>query len=269
MELTLSLAQIDIQTGKPDENLDNVTHWIREASAVGSDLILLPELWSTGYDLQNWKRHASILGEGIFTQLSQLARQHHIWIGGSNLEARQGAAYNTFTLFNPAGELMACYRKIHLFRLMDEDRWLAAGNQPVLIELPWGRTGLAICYDLRFPEIFRSYAVKGASLVLICAEWPAPRISHWQTLLRARAIENQVFVAAVNRVGQTENDQFGGHSAVVGPWGEETAVSSDQETLLVTEIDLAEVEKVRERIPVMKDRRPDIYGDPGDVSRDG
>jgi len=144
---------------------------------------------------------------------------------------------------------------------MQEDRYLAAGDQPALCEgTPWGTTALAICYDLRFPELFRTYALAGARLVLLPAQWPAPRNDHWRTLLRARAIENQCVVAGCNRVGADHNNFFGGASAVIGPWGELLVEGSDRAALLVAEVNFDAVEEARRRIPILSDRRPECYG---------
>lgn len=257
--LTLSLGQIDIQLGDVTRNWEQVRAWTTEAARRGSGLVLFPELWSTGYDLENWTKHAAPLGAGLFAELSALAREHRIALGGSILEAQDGRAYNTFALFAPDGELLSTYRKVHLFRLMAEDQWLAPGQALQLAETPWGQTGLGICYDLRFPEMFRRYALNGARLILLPAEWPARRHYHWQTLLRARAIENQLFVAACNRVGESKGEVFGGGSAVIDPWGEVLVEGGNQACLLTTEIDLAKVAEIRQRIPVFQDRRPEIY----------
>jgi omega-amidase len=172
---------------------------------------------------------------------------------------RQGRAYNAFALYDAAGSLLATYRKVHLFRLMDDEKWLAPGDRVELVETDWGLTGLGICYDLRFPELFRAYALRGARLVLLPAEWPSRRAAHWHTLLRARAIENQMFVAACNRVGESKGEHFGGGSAIIDPWGEAVIEAGSAETLLTAEIDLAQADAVRQRIPVFEDRRPDVY----------
>jgi omega-amidase len=259
MSLTLSLGQMHVELGQPEINYQRVRDWTAEAARRGSGLVLFPELWSTGYDLENWQRHADPLGQGMFERLSALARQHRIAIGGSVLEARDGKAWNSFALFDAEGRLAAAYRKTHLFRLMDEDKWLAPGERLELVEADWGLTGLGICYDLRFPEMFRRYALGGARLVLVPAEWPSRRAGHWQTLLRARAIENQMFVAGCNRVGESKGEHFGGGSAVIDPWGQAVIEAGGAETLLTTQIDLDEVESVRKRIPVFEDRRPEIY----------
>jgi omega-amidase len=128
------------------------------------------------------------------------------------------------------------------------------------VPAPWGQTGLAICYDLRFPELFRRYAVGGACGLALSAEWPSRRAAHWQTLLRARAIENQCFVFGANCVGPVFNEQFGGCSAAVSPWGEVLVEgSSSSEELLITEIDTEALEQARSFLPVFQDRRPDLY----------
>ena len=162
-------------------------------------------------------------------------------------------------LFNPRGESAGLYRKIHLFGVMDEDQYLAAGHHLTTAETPWGLTSLAICYDLRFPELFRSYALQGAQLVLLPAEWPHPRLVHWQTLLRARAIENQLYMIAVNRVGSDGKHDYFGRSAIIGPWGDTIIEGGEQELLMTATIETEAVATIREKIPVFKDRRPELY----------
>ncbi len=263
--LTITLAQMDCRLGQSAANFARAETMIAEAASRGSDLVVLPELWSTAYDLEHAADHAAPLahapGEaGWFGRLATLARQHGVWLTGSLLEANaDGRFYNCMALYSPTGELAAVYRKIHLFRLMEEEVFLAPGQQPTLVDLPWGKTGLAICYDLRFPELFRGYALHGARLMLLPAEWPHPRREHWRTLLRARAIENQCFVAACNRVGSSKGAAFFGASAVIGPWGETLGEADESETLLTVTVDLAEADAARQKIPVFADRRPDLY----------
>jgi len=266
--ITLSLAQMHIELGNSEANFEQAAHWISEATGRGSDLVLLPELWSTGYDLENWENHATSIGEGLFPRIAALAREYQLSVGGSLLEAQGGRAYNTFVLYDRNGNLAGKYRKIHLFRLMDEHHWLVPGEdlgtgqftpKPDSQEAAPVQAGMGICYDLRFPELWRGYALSGISLALLPAEWPAARIDHWRTLLRARAIENQMFMAATNNVGVTKNETFGGHSAVIDPWGESLVEGADQAALLTAEIDLQKANEARNRIPVFEDRRPEIY----------
>ncbi len=260
MKLTISMGQFDVRLGEPERNLNCVRAWVDEAARRGSDLVICPELWDTGYALDRAAELGSPLGAGRFEQVAQIARQHHIHIAGSMLETVPGAVYNTLAWFGPEGDTLGVYRKLHLFRLMNEERYLTPGGAPLLLDLPWGKTALAICYDLRFPELFRGYALAGAVLAIIPAEWPHPRMAHWQTLLCARAIENQMVVAGCNRVGTDPGaTTFGGRSAIFDAWGEPLVEAGEQETLLTAEVDLASVEQVRQKIPVFDDRRPDIY----------
>jgi len=260
MKLKISLAQLAFQFGDVDANINQVVGWIQKASENGSDLILLPELWASGYDLENWARYATPINNGVFLLLSDLATQYKITIGSSLLEAWSGRAYNTFVLHGYDGEIWGIYRKIHRFRLLHEEQWLGAGDSLVLAKTPWGLVGLSTCYDLRFPEMFRSYAVSGARLTLNVAEWPERRVEHWSKLLQARAIENQMFLAGVNKVGESQGVKLGGRSSVVDPWGNPLVEGDDSETLLTIEINLQESDKARRYIPVLRDRRPDIYG---------
>lgn len=260
--LTISLVQLAFEFGQPEANFDRARLQVAEAAALGSDLVLLPELWASGYDLANWGKYATPLDVGLFECLSRLARERNICIGSSLLEARDGQAYNTFVLYGKDGDTLGLYRKVHRFRLLQEEKWLGAGSELVLAETPWGRFGLATCYDLRFPEMFRPYAMGGARMTLIVAEWPERRVSHWNKLLQARAIENQMFVAGVNKVGISQGVKLGGGSAVIDPWGEPLVAGEDEEVLLTARIDLKEADKARSHIPVIQDRRPDVYVKP-------
>jgi omega-amidase len=259
MRITISLAQMDVQLGQVERNLARARELVAGARRRGSDIVLLPELWAAGYDLENAAQYATPTDQGLFAATADLAREHSIYIVGSLLAARGGSITNTAVFFGPTGEPLGEYSKIHLFRLMEEERYLVAGDRAPLFDLPWGRSALAICYDLRFPELFRTYALGGAVIVFLVAEWPHPRLAHWRTLLRARAIENQGFVVACNRVGKSKRQRFLGHSAVIDPWGELVVEGGEVEALLTAEVDLAQVGEVRARIPVFADRRGELY----------
>lgn len=260
MQLKISLGQMDIKFGDPAANFATATRMTEEARRRGSDLILFPELWSTAYDLTHASRYASPLTGGIFADLSALARRTGIFLLGSTLSLTGENKFgNTLTVFAPDGRLLADYSKIHLFRLMDEHLHLSAGGKPVTVNLPFGRAGLAICYDLRFPELFRGYALAGAEMVFLPSEWPHPRLGHWQTLVSARAIENQMFVFACNRVGRDPSNEFFGHSMAVDPWGEVLVEGGEGEELITLTVDLSKVEETRRKIPILQDRRADVY----------
>jgi predicted amidohydrolase len=252
---------MDVTLGDPERNLARVVALTAEAARRDSAVVVFPELWSTGYDLENAGRHATHTDAGMFAAMADLARQHHLALVGSCLSLLGPEKYgNTAVYVSPDGEVTAAYSKMHLFRLMDEDQFLTAGDRPVLVETGGGPAGLAICYDLRFPELFRRYALDGAGLVFLPAEWPHPRRSHWRTLVRARAIENQLFMVACNRVGTSQETAFCGHSLIVDPWGETVIEGGEEEMLLTATIDTGRVATIRQKIPVFQDRRPGRYG---------
>jgi len=259
MQLHVAPAQMDIHLGEPSANLATVRQLATTAAAQGADLLVLPELWSTGYDLTRATELADAPGSGIYTEIANLARTRQIAIAGSTLARHDGRPTNTATVYGADGTLLASYDKLHLFGLMSEDHYLAPGNKRTLFDAPWGPCALAICYDLRFPELFRTYALQGAGVIIVPAEWPHPRLEHWRTLVRARAIENQCFMIAVNRVGRDRKNTFCGHTLVVDPWGEILVEGGEEPELLTATLDLSLVETVRSRMGVLRDRRADLY----------
>ena len=266
MKLTLSLAQIPVVNSKPEENLKKAEKLIAEAKKKGSELICFPEMWTTGL---NWKGVAGALdaSEAAAEEVAGLAVKYKIWINGSMLMRDElGQPVNTSILFDDAGKKRGVYRKIHLFGLMDGDKNLAAGDKLCIANTPWGGVGLSICYDIRFPELFRSYALKGAKIILCPAAFPRERIEHWKILLRARAIEDQAFMVGTNLVGREEFGKdgtvdYGGSSAVIGPWGDVIVEAGEaKETLLTATIDVNKVDEARAKMDVLKDRKPKLYG---------
>ncbi|MCY4009516.1 MAG: carbon-nitrogen family hydrolase [Anaerolineaceae bacterium] len=257
---TVSLAQMTIAHGDLAANHASAQGLAREAADRGSDLFLLPELWSSGYDLERADALASEYPGGSFAVMREIAQREQMTVVGSVLEAQPQGIANCAAAFAADGALLGRYRKLHLFRLLDEDRYLIEGDETKILELGWCRAGLQICYDLRFPELSRQYALAGADLLLFPAEWPAVRVEHWRALLRARAIENQCFVLACNGAGMSGSLEIGGHSAIINPWGERLAEGGSEATLLTAELDLTAVSQAREIIPVYQDRREDVYG---------
>jgi len=257
--LTVALAQMDVALSDPTANLAAAKSLITQAAAAGAELLVLPELWTTGYELARAGEFAATLDEPPFTTLSSLAREHRLHLVGSMLERQNSQIYNTAVWYDAAGALLGAYRKLHLFPLIKEHVYLTPGHETPLITSPWGPAAMALCYDLRFPELFRKYAVAGAKLMIIPAEWPYPRVTHWQILLRARAIENECFVIACNRVGQDRHNPYCGRSAVVDPGGQVLMEGKETPELLFAQLDLSLVEKVRSHIPVFANRRPECY----------
>lgn len=258
--LTIALAQIDLAIGNPAKNLETARAKIAEAKARAADIVVLPELWSTAYDLEHATAHASALDAGTFTAIANAARENQIAVVGSLLESRAGRIYNTATFVDARGNRLGAYSKLHLVPMLEEDKYLAGGDDAQVFDAEFGKFALAICYDLRFPELWRHYALAGARIAFLPAEWPQQRIAHWRTLLPARAIENQIFMVGCNRVGTSKDQTFGGHSMIVNPWGEILVEGDDRAALLVAQIDLNLVDQARQRVPVFRDRRTDVYG---------
>lgn len=262
-KIKLALLQCDITIGDTSANRERMQHLIHETMQKQPDVnvILLPEMWNTGYALTEIREIVDDEGRIERKWLSEYAGSYKVNIvAGSIAEKKDGNIYNTMYVFDKYGEQIARYAKLHLFRLMDEEKYLAAGDEPVTFTLDekWS-CGASICYDIRFPELIRSLALKGAKMLFVPAEWPQPRLHHWRTLLMARAIENQMYVISCNRVGSSGSTSFFGHSMIIDPWGEIVIEGNEDEEILVGSIDPAMVDEVRERIPVFEDRRPELY----------
>lgn len=260
MEITIALAQMSVALGKPEENLQTAANLAARASAQDAELLLLPELWASGYDLERSDEHAFPLDSGHFALMAELARAHRLYVAGTALEANpDGRPFNTAALYDPNGNRVGTYRKVHLWAPLGEVEKMSAGDTLPTFDLPWGRSAMAICYDLRFPELWRSLADAGARLLLIPAEWPIHRVEHWRLLLRARAVENQIFVAGCNRAGADADGEFGGHSAVVDPWACALVEGGSEPGLFVTTMQMDEVTRSRQMFPFLGDRRPEVY----------
>ena len=261
MEVTIALAQMAISLDRPEENYQAAQSLATKAFTQEADLLVLPELWATGYNLGRASEQAAPLDMGHFALMAELAQVHGLYVTGTALEENPGGRpFNTAALYGPDGRRLGAYRKVHLWAPLGEVEHLTPGDALPVFELPWGTVAMAICYDLRFPELWRRFADAGAQLILIPAEWPIRRVEHWRLLLRARAVENQLYVAGCNRAGVDADGEFGGHSAVVDPWARVLVEGGSQPNLLVTSIDLDEVARARRLFPFLTDRRPDVYG---------
>lgn len=255
----IGCIQLNVGFGKVDENYERAEKFIREAVAGGAEIVVLPEMWNTGYALEKLEELADVNGERTKDFLSTLAKELAVHIvGGSVSVKRNGKFYNTMYTYNKDGEQVGEYSKVHLFRLMDEHLYLESGDTMNRFALGDIEAGGVICYDIRFPEWLRSHALDGAKVLFIPAQWPTPRIDHWKTLLQARAIENQCFVVAVNRIAR-KVENFNGQSMIIGPWGEVLWTGAEDEELAIIDVDFSNVDEVRGRIPVYEDRRPSLY----------
>lgn len=259
MTTKIAIIQMDIAFGNPEKNRTHAREKIKEASVNGSEVILLPELWTTGYDLSRFDELAESLEGPTHQLLKELAQDFEVTIAGSLAENDEGMFYNTFVAYTPDGERLVKYRKAHLFRLMNEEKYLESGDKKGNFLLGNVPVAGVICYDIRFPEWMRTHMLNGSRGLFVVAEWPKPRVNHWRNLLISRAIENQCFVIACNRVGSDANNEFGGHSVVIDPWGNVVAEGGFDEEIVYAEVDFTKVEAIREQIPIFQDRRPDLY----------
>jgi len=259
-QVVASAIQFNITVGNIEQNLEKGCAALRRAADGGAQLAVLPEMWSCGYDYRNLKSLAERTPQ-VLTRWQEVCADHRLVSVGSLPELCDGAIYNTAYVLD-GGEIVASYRKLHLFSTMGEDRFLTAGDAALVVETSVGRLGVAICYDLRFPELFRKLALQGAEMICIPAEWPKPRQEHWKTLLRARAIENQLFIVAANCCRVQGKLDFFGLSQLISPLGHVLASAEEEDTELIATFDFAEMEAYRQQICILKDRRHDIYGTP-------
>ncbi len=268
--LRIALAQIEVEPTEVDANVERALEAVSSAASRGVDLVALPELFNVGYfAFDSYERLAEPLEGETFTRLQEAAAEHDISVlAGSIVEdlaateavatpAEAGLA-NTAALFDSNGDRQLVYRKHHLFGYQSaESELLVPGERIETAEIGGVTVGATTCYDLRFPELYRRLIDAGAELVLVPSAWPYPRIEHWETLSRARAIENQCFVATINCSGEFDDADATllGRSTVYDPWGTTLASSGDEPALVVSDIDLGSLERVREDFPALRDRR--------------
>jgi deaminated glutathione amidase len=259
-------------TEDTDRNLETADRLTREAVALGAEVVVLPEKWSVLGTDEQMTAGAEPLDGRCISWARSTARELGIdLVAGSIVERVEGRdkGANTSVHVGADGEIRAVYRKIHMFDVeVDGDVYAESaseepGDEVVVSELPGGvPLGLTICYDVRFPELYRILAVRGAQVVTVPAAFTlATTRDHWEVLLRARAIENQCFVIAPNQIGaHPPGHRAGGRSLIIDPWGLVLASAPDLETAIVAELDFETLGRVRRRIPALEHRRPDVYG---------
>ena len=264
--MKVALVQLDSDPDRePHASREAAAVRIGEAAANGARLVVLPELWLHGaFDKEPWPKTAEPRDGDTATAMRQAAEAHGIVLhAGSIVErAPDGEFYNTSLVFGPEGQDLAAYRKIHRFGFAEgEAAFMSPGRDLVTFDVlddaagRLTRVGLATCYDLRFPEMFRKLVDAGVQTVVIPAAWPARRREHWRILLQARAIENQIYVIACAAVGSQTGLDMSGHSMVIDPWGAIVAEAGEGEQISYADIDLALVDETRDRFPVLRDRR--------------
>ena len=273
MDNRMSAAAVQLSSGSdPASNVESAVELIRRAAGLGATYIQLPEYFNYLGPINNYERVAESIPGPTTQRFGALAKELGVTLHlGSMLEVSSvaGKFFNTSVLLDRSGEVTARYRKAHLFDIdvpgevvMKESDFITAGDQLIVAECPGFRLGMSVCFDLRFPEMYRALSMKGATLLAIPAAFNAiTGRPHWEVLVRARAIENHAFVVAAAQAGTTlEGIATFGHSLIVGPWGDVLGESrSDNEDVLVATLDLDEVDRRRSQIDVFHLRRPDLY----------
>ena len=272
MSGTLRVACVQL-TSRSDKaaNLEKAEGLVARAAATGADVVLLPEKWNAIGDSEVLHGAAETLAEGESVEaMAGWARDHGITlVGGSITERRDGRdkLSNTSVVFDSDGSIAAVYRKIHLFdvevggHVYRESDAEEPGNEPVVVETEGWTTGLTVCYDVRFPELYRILALQGAELVTVPAHFTLyTGKDHWELLLRARAVENQYYVAAAAQIGETMPGKLSfGRSLIADPWGTVLTTAPDEETVIAAELDRRRLEEVRAKLPSLASRQADAY----------
>ncbi|EGX56799.1 hydrolase [Streptomyces zinciresistens K42] len=261
-----SLIQLSVDAGESaGERRRRAAGLVRDRA--GDDLVVLPELWAAGaWAYDGWDRDAERLDGPTAEAMSAAARDAGVWLHAGSIVERDadGTLYNTALLFDRTGHLAGHYRKIHRYGFdTGEATLMGGGGDIVTVPTELGVIGLAICYDLRFPELFRALLDAGAELVVVPAAWPAARLTHWRLLTRTRALEEQVHLLACCATGSHGGMDQGGHSAAIDPWGTVLAEAGRAEETVTADLDPDEVARIRTDLPVLRDR---VLGDrvPGD-----
>ncbi len=260
--MKIGIAQINCSRGDIQANLEKITRFTQSAKKTGCDITIFPEMSDTGYEMATIRNTASSWDEDPFKHLQETALNNDISIICGISERVKDKIYNSITAISQKGKLIGKYQKTHLaaYPPLNEDSIFTPGNSIKIITIGDFKIGLMICYDLRFPELSRSLVLKGADVLVLCSAWPFPRLIHWETLIRARAIENQAYFIAANRVGSIGTITFCGSSRIVDPYGiVVSSAAENREELIVGEINKETVLAVREQMPVFSHRRSDLY----------
>lgn len=252
---------MDMVFASPDENFKLASALIAEACKEKTDVIVLPETWNTGFfPKENLSSFCDNNGERVKNEIGSLAKKYNVnIIGGSISNCKNNKIYNTSYIFNRQGNCIAEYDKAHLFTPMGEDKYFEKGENICRFKLDEINCGIIICYDLRFPELIRSLSVKGIDFLFVVSQWPIARVNHLLALNKARAIENQMFVACCNSCGTAYDTTFGGNSCIFDPLGEEIAHAGEKSEIITADCDTSVLKNIRETISVFSDRRTDIY----------
>ncbi len=265
-KFTATGIQMSVRMGDVDANLERAATLAEKAMKYKPDLIIFPEMFATGFAYKELNGIARDCFNDITTFMMDIAQKTGSFIvGGTIPELSGGKLYNTSFVLSPDRKALGYSRKIHPFAMTDEAKYFTGGDAISVIPTPVAKLGIMVCYDIRFPEIARKLTLEGAEILISPSQFPVPREHHWRTLLQSRAIENQVFMIGVNlpdgKHGRIDGKglEFFGHSMGVDPYGNILNELDDKEGILVCEIDLEKIEEVRKSMPVLMNRRPEVY----------
>lgn len=259
--MKVSILQMEVKIGDIEANMrtveEGVAVIVREQAP---DVVVLPELWNTGFVPKVAAGLAAGQRERLCPWMAELAMRHNIvLVGGSIANELHGRSYNTSFVFDGEGVILAEYNKVHLFSPANEHHLFDGGDNLPTFYIGGRRAAVITCYDIRFPELTRMAALKGIEVLFVVAAWPHPRQDHWEILLKARAIENQIFIVAANTVGTAGKVTMCGHSVVLDPWGLPLAMAGEDATVLTAEIPFMLRDAAKGKINVMADRKPHVY----------
>lgn len=260
--MRIALIQLSVTPGAVAANTAKMLDLIAAAERQGADVVVFPELSDTGYDLKQVVAVAQRWEQGTVPELATAARVRGLNIVAGVSERTDQGVFNSLVVINREGQVAARYRKTHLITAepIFEHLFLKAGDVLVTTVIDGVPCGLMTCYDVRFPEIARTLSVEGAHIIFVPSAFPLVRLQHWRTLVTARAIENQLFVVAANRVGSDANVPFCGTSMILDPYGVTLASGSEMhESVVIADLDMTMIETVRTQIKVHQDRRPELY----------
>lgn len=265
MKLKVLVVQNSAIIGNKEATLNNISRLLVPYTNEKFDLIILPEVFSIGWDCSRFHELAESIDDSKSIDfLKEIAQEHKsLVIGGSIVLKTENSTHtNTCVVVSPKGKIITTYNKMHLFSHTgsEENKYITTGNELKLLNYGDTKIGISICYDIRFPEIYRCYSQNGAEVIINVAAWSKTKPEHWDIMHKARAIENQCFVIAANQTGLiTKNEQNLGHSMIISPWGTSIAELQEEEGCLSLTIDTNLTKEFRQNFPLLKDRRDNIH----------
>lgn len=259
-EVKISMLQMSSIIGEVEANINKVKDLLEYRLPSDSDVLVLPEVWTVGWDCASFRASAQTLEEGsVHDFLSYIAKKNSInIIGGSYITIKDGKYYNTCPVYDRSGNLIAAYSKNHLYSYYgcDEDKYVSAGDSPVMVELDDVKFGLTICYDIRFPEIYRAYMKAGADVLINCAAWGFKKAVPWEIMTKSRAVENQCYMVALTQSGYIKNNEYNlGESRIIDYEGKEVVSILSGEGIVSGVLDLEMMYEFRTKSPTLRDIR--------------